>query len=774
MNIGVYVCHCGINIASVVDVEALTEYAKTLPDVVISRNYQYMCSDPGQGLIKKDVEEFDLDRVVVCACSPRMHEPTFRKAIAESGLNPYMLEVANIRENVSWVHTDGTEATEKSRSLVRSALAKARLLEPIGTLQEDVTHAALVVGAGIAGIQTALDIADNGFKVYLVEQTPSVGGRMAQLDKTFPTLDCSACILTPKMVDVSRHPNIELMTYSEVTDISGYVGNFNVKIHKKPRYVDADKCTGCGACAEACRLSGKIPNYHDAFIGKRSAIYIPFPQAVPSTHTIDPERCLMLTKGKCGKSNLCVEACGAEAIDFEQKAEDVEVNVGAIVVATGFDTFDPSLKPELGYDLYDNVITGLEFERLVAASGPTGGKILINDKEPKEIVLIQCVGSRDETVGNEYCSRVCCMYTAKHAHLLRDKIPDAKITVFYIDVRAFGKGFEEFYDRVRKEEVLYRRGNPSEVYKKGDKLVVRAEDTFSGKPIEVEADLVVLAVGMVPRSDSDEIQSMLKLSRSSDKFFMEAHPKLKPIDTAVDGVFLSGTCQGPKDIPDTVGQASGAAARACTILSKDKMDFDMITANINVDICIHCGKCFENCIYQAIIEVEEEDIYRVIDANCKACGKCASSCPANAVELRYTTDIQIEAQVDDVLEGEEDSFIAFCCNWCSYAAADLAGTTRMKYSPRIKIIRVPCSGRVAPNHIMHAFEKGAKGVMIAGCMLGDCHYIDGNYRAAENVEIAKKALGLMGIKVEKLEMFFISASDAELFTEAVEEMDVRC
>jgi heterodisulfide reductase subunit A len=430
----------------------------------------------------------------------------------------------------------------------------------------DGKSSALIIGAGIAGIQAALDIADAGYSVYLVEREPSVGGRMAQLDKTFPTLDCSSCILTPKMVDVGNHPNIELMTYSEVVSVEGEAGAFRVQVRKKPRYVDVDTCTGCGSCAEACRMKGRVVSRFDEGIAKRSAIYVPFPQAVPLKFTVDPTACLYLTRGKCGKTFLCQDACPAGAIDFEQQEELLDLEVGAIIVATGYDLIEPRTKPEFGYGVYPQVMTGIEFERLSSASGPTMGDITVNGKEPKDVVFIKCVGSRDPHTGVPYCSRFCCMYTAKHAHLVRDKIPDANITVFYMDVRAFGKGYEEFYDRVKHERVMYRRGEPSEVYRRGDKLVVLAEDTLLGQPIEVEADLVVLATAVVPRTDVAEVAAQLGVERSPDGFFQEAHAKFRPVDTQVDGVFLAGCCQGPKDIPDTVAHAKAAASSALRTL----------------------------------------------------------------------------------------------------------------------------------------------------------------------------------------------------------------
>jgi len=662
--IGVYVCHCGINIGSVVDVPAVVEHALSLPGVAVAREYTYMCSDPGQNLVKDDIKNEGLNRVIIASCSPRMHEPTFRKTLKEAGLNPYFLEMANIREQVSWVHEDHAAATEKAKKLVEAAVAKALLLEALEEKEVDVIPSCLVIGAGIAGIQAALDIADAGFKVYVVEKTPSVGGHMSQLDKTFPTLDCSACILTPKMVDVANHPNIELMTYSQVEEVTGFVGNFKAKIRKKARYVDFSKCTGCGVCAENCRLAGRIPSEFDEAMGNRSAIYLPFPQAVPAKYTIDPERCLQLSKGKCGKEGpACAEACTAGAVNFEQEDEMVEIECGTIIVATGYDVFDAARKPEYGWSDYDNVITGLEFERLVSASGPTGGKPLLGrDKKgeggylPTKVAFIHCVGSRDKSVGNEYCSRVCCMYLAKQAHLIRDKLPDADITVYYMDVRAFGKGFEEFYDRVRREGVQYVRGNPSEIYKKNvdpedHTLIIKVEDTLTATALEAEADMVVLGVGLEPRKDVREIIDLFKLSQSADGFFLEAHPKLRPVDTASDGIYLAGCCQGPKDIPDTVAQAKAAASSALILLAYGKAKVEAQISFVSKDECRGCGFCVEVCPFGAIELVDENRMGNIVkvalvnEVLCKGCGSCAAACLSGAIQPRSYKDEQILPQI---------------------------------------------------------------------------------------------------------------------------------
>ncbi len=553
-DIGVYICHCGTNIAGSVDCEELARRTAMLPGVRVARNYDYMCSDAGQGLIIEDIRELGLRKVVVAACSPRMHETTFRAALAAAGINPYCLEIANIREQCSWVHDDGGEATRKAEGLVRAAVAKAARLEPLEERRVPVTPAALVVGGGIAGIQASLNLARAGYQVWLVEKEPSIGGHMAQLDKTFPTLDCSACILTPKMVEVARHENIELLTSSEVEEVEGYVGNFRVKVRRRPRYVDIDACTACGECSAVCGMR-KVPSEFEEGLAKRSAIYIPFPQAVPLAAVVDPQSCLLFTRGKCNRK--CEEVCAPGAIDFGQTGETVELEVGAIVLATGYDLLDAEVMPQYGYGRYPDVITGLEFERLSSPNGPTGGRILKADgSEPRAIAFLHCIGSRDENQ-HTYCSRICCMYNMKQAHLAREKT-GAQVYEFYIDVMAFGKGYQEFYQRVREDGVIFTRGKCSEVVRVGDRLRVYAEDTLLGRPLQVEVDLVVLGTAVEPRAGAEETARVFGIARDKDGFFLEAHPKLRPVETSTAGVFVVGCCQGPKDIPDVVAQARPA------------------------------------------------------------------------------------------------------------------------------------------------------------------------------------------------------------------------
>ena len=652
--IGVFVCHCGINIASIVDVEQLTKYAAGLDGVVVSKDYKYMCSDVGANLIKDSIKKHKLDGIVIACCSPRMHEHTFRGVVEAGGVNGFNLEIANIREQCSWVHEDKARATEKAKVLIRGAVAKARLLEPLEPSKVSVTPTAVVIGGGIAGIQASLDLAEEGHKVYLVEKTPSIGGRMAQLDKTFPTLDCSGCILTPKMMEVANHPNIELLTYSEVIGIEGSIGNYKVKIKKKPRYVDLEKCTGCGDCVDACRLKGRVVSEFDMGMGKRSAIYMPFPQAIPLKCTVDSDHCLMITRGKCGTGPLCVEACEADAIDFKQKEEEIEVDVGAILVATGYDVMDPSNLYECGYARSDDVITTLEMERLISSSGPTGGEIVCpsNNEKPSSITFVLCVGSRDETECT-WCCRIGCMSALKQVYLLKEKLgDDVEINVCYTDIRSFGKGYEEFYRNIRGLKTNFFRGRPSEIRNVDDHLKMDIFDTTTNKLFEIITDLVVLVPALVPRADADEFARILRISQSGDGFFLEAHPKLRPMDTFTGGIFIAGCCQGPKDIQDTVSMASGAAARAANILSKKELESEPLVSCVDEEICSGCSVCVSVCAYSAIEIVKEgngESHAKVNEALCKGCGACVGACPSGAMQQRGFKDKQILPMIEETI-----------------------------------------------------------------------------------------------------------------------------
>ena len=647
--IGVYICHCGSNIAGTVNVEALTEFAQALDAVVLARNYVFMCSDPGQELIRNDIREFGLNRVVVAACSPIMHEATFRRVLEEAGINPYLLEIANIREHCSWVTEDKDLATEKAKALLSAAVRRVYYHQPLETRKVPINPDTLVVGGGIAGIQAALEIADSGHKVYLVEKTPSIGGHMIQLDKTFPTLDCSSCILTPKMTQVGSHPFIELMSYSQVEEVSGYIGNFKVKIRQKARFVSAEECNGCGLCQEKCPI--KTASEFDAGVGKRKAIYTPFAQAVPNIPVIDTEHCTYFLKGKC---RLCEQVCERGAINFEQQDEFVEVEVGSVILATGFEVLDPTPISDYGYGHLDNVITSLEFERLASASGPTGGEIMLKDgSAPQTVAIIHCVGSRDKNY-HEYCSRVCCMYALKYGHLIKEKL-SAEVYDYYIDMRCFGKGYEEFYQRLSEEGVKFVRGKAGEVTdqtvsdeEKG-KLVVVAEDTLLGVVTRVPVDMVILCTALEPQPDAGDVARLFNISRGADGFFLEKHPKLDPVATPTDGIFVVGCAQGPKDIPDTVAQASAAAARALALISQGEIEIEAATAVIDESICSGCGICNPLCPYSAISFDEEKKVSRINDALCKGCGTCVAACPSDAITGKHFTNEQITAEIEGVL-----------------------------------------------------------------------------------------------------------------------------
>ena len=650
---GVYICHCGSNIAGTVDVKTVAEYAATLPGVVVSRDYKYICSDPGQQLIQQDIAEHKLERVVVASCSPKMHEPTFQNAVAKAGMNPYHFAMVNIREHVSWIIRDRAQGTEKAKRLIRAAVSRVVLQEELFSRTEPVTPAALVVGGGIAGIQAALTTAEAGYRVYLVERSPSIGGHMAQLDKTFPTIDCSICILGPKMVDAGKHKNITLLSYSEVTEVSGYVGNYKVKVRRKPRYVHEDLCVGCAQCIDGCTYKeARFPDEFNMGLGKRKPIYIPFPQATPQVAVIDPERCIQLKTGKCKKT--CAEACDRKAIDFDQKEEIVELAVGTIIIATGFDTFDASRLPQYGYGKYPNVYTAMEVERLISASGPTEGEIVTRDgRHPQSVAIVHCVGSRDEHT-NRYCSRVCCMYSLKLAHLVKDHT-GAQVYNFYIDMRTPGKGYEEFYDKLLVEGVQFIRGRVAEVTDwaiKPDeegKLVVRAEDTLVGVVRRIPVDMVVLSTGLEPQADAASVATLFGISRGADGFFAEAHVKLRPVETNTDGVFLAGCAQGPRDIPDTVTHAGAAASMAIALMDKKEVTISPVVAAVDEKLCSACKTCLSVCPYTAIAYDASDNVARVNEALCKGCGTCVAACPAAAITGRHFSDEQIVAQIEALL-----------------------------------------------------------------------------------------------------------------------------
>jgi len=650
--IGVFICWCGENIARTVDCAKVRDAVAKLPGVAHAEDYKYMCSDPGQDKIRKAIKEKNLTGVVVAACSPRMHEPTFRKACEQSGLNPFLCEMTNLREHCSWVHEDREKATAKAIDLIRMMVEKVKRDKPLQVIKVPVTDRALVIGGGIAGIQAALDIANGGKEVILVEKEPSIGGHMAQLSETFPTLDCSQCILTPRMVDVAQHPKIKLMTYSEVEAVDGFVGNFEVTIRKKATSVDWKLCNACCTCMEKCPQKN-IPSEFDEGLATRHAIYIPFPQAVPNKAVIDRTVCTKFKTGKCG---VCQKVCPAEAINYEMQDELVKEKVGAIVVATGYDVMPCGDIGEYGYGKYKDVIDGLQFERIASASGPTSGEILrpSDHTTPKSVVFIQCVGSRDCAKGIPYCSKICCMYIAKHAMLYKHKVHDGQAYIFYMDVRAAGKGYDEFIRRAVEEDgALYLRGRVSRLYESEGKLIVKGVDTLSNRQVEIDADMVVLATAMQARPHMDKLAQILGISYDQFNFMSEAHPKLRPVETSRAGVFLAGACQAPKDIPDAVAQAGAAASKVLGLFSADELEREPIVATVNENTCVACLYCVNACAYGAIKEKEIRDrkgnlIKTVAEVNpglCQGCGACVATCRSNSIDLAGYTDEEICAQI---------------------------------------------------------------------------------------------------------------------------------
>jgi len=650
--VGVYICHCGTNIAGTIDVADLARWSSEQPHVEIAREYKFMCSSLGQDLIVADIQQHGLTRVVVAACSPHMHEKTFRGACERAGLNPFFMEMANIRELNSWATDDRKAATQKAKAQVKGAIERVIHHQPLEPIPVQINSNTLVVGGGIAGITAALELANTGHHVYLVEREPSIGGHMAQWDKTFPTLDCAACILTPRMVEVGQHPNITLLTYSEVTGVEGYLGNFKITVRKKARFVNEELCTGCGICEEKCPKK-VIDDVFESGLGYRRAVYRPFPQAVPKYPVIDVANCTYFQRGKC---KACQILCPANAIDFEQKDELLQIEVGNVILTTGYQTFDPHRIPQYGYGRLANVFTSVEFERMVNASGPTAGKIVLRDKisEPKQVVIIHCVGSRDENY-NEYCSRVCCMYSLKFAHLVHERLPEADIYNCYIDVRAAGKRYEEFYHRVMKEGTNFIRGRVAEVtdaartLEEEGKLIVQVYDTLFGMQRRIPVDMVVLSVGMEARHDARDIGQLFGLGCDANSFFTERHPKLDPVLTMVEGIFIAGACQGPMAIPETVAQAAAAAARVISYISQGTVMMEPIKASINADQCSGCRICNNLCPYSAIIYKADDKVSEVITALCQGCGTCVAACPSAAISGAHFTRQQLMSQIEGLL-----------------------------------------------------------------------------------------------------------------------------
>jgi heterodisulfide reductase subunit A len=764
--IGLYICHCGHNIAGVISPEALATAARDLPDVAVCRDHLYSCSEAGQRDIAKDIKEMGLNRLVVAACSPKLHEPTFRRLLADSGVNPYLLEIVNIREQCSWVHIREPEAAfEKALELIRMGLAKVRDAVPLAERQVPMTRAAVVIGGGPAGLRAALDIAHAGVPVTLVERAKVLGGMANRLSRTFPRGDSALALINPMMAAVMLHPGITVLTDSEVTGVSGHLGHYRVTISQQRPQV-ADSCDNCGDCAAVCPI--KVPDTRWAGLGLRSAIYLPSPTAFPGRYAVDLETC-----DRCG---ACVAACPQHAIDLEVAGENKHtLEVGAMVVATGFQPFDPAGSRYESWATLPQVITTVALERLLDPTGPTSGRVLTPGMEaaPQDIAFILCVGSREEE-GNRYCSRICCPTALKQALELKTLLPAARIRIYYRDLRTIKRDWEDLYTRAREAGILFLRSRVREI-RPADAggVIIEADQDLGQWASRDRVDLAVLAVGLRP-GENAALKEVLKLPVGPDGFFLEAHPKLRPIETVLDGIFLAGTCQGPKDLAESITQGSGAAAKILALMAHDFITLDGLVSWVDPEKCVGCESCYRECPFQAVEMVEEGESRKaqIIEAACKGCGVCAGACPSGAIIARGFTDDMILAQIDMALaEAPEERILAFCCNWCSYAGADFAGVSRLQYPPTVRIIRTMCAGRVHPKFIRHAFKKGAGQVLVSGCHPpGDCHYVAGNLRAQARVEKLKPKLAKQGIDPARLRLEWISATEGKSFQKVIQEM----
>ena len=779
MRIGVFVCRCGSNIAGTVDTAAVAERVLHEPNVVHSEDVTYSCSQPGQDAIKNAIHEKGLTRVVIASCSPRMHEPTFRRAVAEGGLNPYLMEMVNIREQCSWIHDDKEVATAKAIDLVLMGIERVRRQRELQSSTAPITKRALVIGGGVAGIQAALDIADSGIDVVLVERDVTIGGKMARLDKTFPTLDCSACILTPRMVEAAQHPNITLMTYSEVDEVRGYVGNFEVDIKHKAAYVDFDKCIGCGICEEKCPR--KAPDLFNGGDYKSKAIYIPFPQAVPKVAVLRPEYCTYFEKGKC---KVCQKFCEAGAIDYEQQDRVVTEEFGAIVVATGYDLFDyTKYYPEYGMGRFKNVISGLEYERLMCASGPTQGHIVkaTDGEEPKTVVFVQCVGSRDDKVGRPYCSGVCCMYTAKQAIMTKEHDPEAHTYVFYIDIRAGGKGYEDFVTRAQAEYgVTYIRGRVAKIYEHDGKTIVQGEDTLLGEQVEIAGRPRGAGDGHRAQRGRQAARLDAALLERQLRLLHREPPQAAPGRDA-DGGRLPRRLRHRAARHPLVGRrrlggrVQGDAAPAQGLHGDQPADLARRSLALHRLLQVRRGL--------PLRRHREGRGRRRPTRRQRALDRLPGLRPLRrrlhdgrhdprglherAAHRGGGEPVPLVAETKKSVVKEKPTIVAFLCNWCSYAGADMAGTSRFKQPADIRIIRVPCSGRLDWLLISKAFKEGADGVLVSGCHPGDCHYTEGNYYARRKLEALKRYLPLFGIEEGRFEYTWVSASEGKRWSEVV-------
>ncbi len=788
--VGVFLSDSGKEISEILDFNAITNFVKTVSGVTLVARGSEFWQGEGLKAIVNAIRDNKVNRIVIAETLPKLSEVKIAQKVDEAGLNPYLMEYLDLKDHCAWPHRDKpSEATDKAKAMLLGAIERAKTLEPLQKLEFPVLGSTLVIGGGIAGMQTAIDLADLGFDVELIEKEPFLGGLASRAGRFFPTDDCAICI-QPSTSDVktishtsrkcvyrsgfTEIPNLNISTNSRVIAVEGSPGNYKVTVAKKPRYVNESKCIRCDKCTAVCPV--EVPDEYNAKLATRKAIYINVPSVHPPVYAIDESVCKF---HDCAK---CVAVCPTNAIELTQKPEQKNLNVGSIVLATGFQEFDSSIIKEYHYKDYPDVITNLELARMIDGFGPTGGAIIrpSNGKPAKKIVFIQCVGSRDQRY-KLYCSSICCMISLKHASLIKTAHPEAEVSMCYIDMRTTGREHEYYYERAREMGIKFVKGRPTEITKSAEtgKLSVDVEDALLHRFLDLEADLVVLAPAMIPAEGTEELATLLRLDLDIDGFFKEYNAKLRPTETKLRGIYICGGATFPKDAPTSSLQAHSAAMKAAKFLNNGKIEKDQRTAVVDEEYCGDCEFCPVTCPYGAINLVptsEDHFVAQISDLQCEGCGVCVGTCPLNAIELRHSRPNQMRAQMEGLMTvngAGKPAILAICCSECGHTAVDSSGMARMKYPANVRVMKVPCTGVLQVHQFLEAFKAGAQGVMVVGCKSDGCHYEVGSQKAERKVELAKVLLNEYGIDPERLEMFKMVFIEGDKFAEAAHMMTER-